>query len=81
MVEAHYPLQALLYAVALHRYLRWRQPGYDPRDAPRRRAVPVPARHVRPGCADADGDAPGVFDWQPPAELVTAVSDLLAGQP
>ena len=30
MVEAHYPLQALLYAVALHRYLRWRQPGYDP---------------------------------------------------
>ena len=30
MVEAHYPLQALLYNVALHRYLRWRQPGYDP---------------------------------------------------
>ena len=30
MIEAHYPLQALLYAVALHRYLRWRQPGYDP---------------------------------------------------
>src|SRR5690606_19333070 len=24
MVEAHYPLQAALYAVALHRYLRWR---------------------------------------------------------
>ena len=30
MVDAHYPLQALLYDVALHRYLRWRQPGYDP---------------------------------------------------
>jgi exodeoxyribonuclease V beta subunit len=30
MVEAHYPLQALLYDVALHRYLRWRQPEYDP---------------------------------------------------
>ena len=30
MVAAHYPLQALLYAVALHRYLRWRLPGYDP---------------------------------------------------
>ena len=30
MREAHYPLQALLYSVALHRYLRWRQPGYDP---------------------------------------------------
>ena len=30
MVAAHYPLQALLYTVALHRYLRWRLPGYDP---------------------------------------------------
>jgi exodeoxyribonuclease V beta subunit len=30
MVESHYPLQALLYDVALHRYLRWRLPGYDP---------------------------------------------------
>ena len=53
MVEAHYPLQALLYAVALHRYLRWRQPGYDPDGAPRRRALPVPARHVRAGRASA----------------------------
>ncbi len=30
MVAAHYPLQALLYTVALHRYLRWRLRGYDP---------------------------------------------------
>ena len=30
MAAAHYPLQALLYAVALHRYLRWRLPSYDP---------------------------------------------------
>ncbi len=30
MIAAHYPLQALLYSVALHRYLRWRLPGYDP---------------------------------------------------
>ena len=30
MIRAHYPLQALLYAVAVHRLLRWRQPGYDP---------------------------------------------------
>ncbi len=27
MMRSHYPLQALLYAVALHRYLRWRLPG------------------------------------------------------
>ena len=30
MQRAHYVLQALLYMVALHRYLRWRLPGYDP---------------------------------------------------
>ena len=30
MEAAHYPLQALLYSVALHRYLRWRLPGYEP---------------------------------------------------
>ena len=30
MQRSHYVLQALLYSVALHRYLRWRLPGYDP---------------------------------------------------
>ncbi len=76
MAEAHYPLQALLYSVALHRYLRWRQQSYDP------------ARHLggvlylflrgmsaaRPTFV---GDTPcGVWSWCPPTELVTALSDL-----
>ena len=30
MVHHHYPLQAHLYLVALHRHLQWRLPGYDP---------------------------------------------------
>ena len=42
--RAHYPLQALLYAVALHRYLRWRQPGYDPAVHLGGVPLPVPAR-------------------------------------
>jgi exodeoxyribonuclease V beta subunit len=75
MLHAHYPLQALLYAVALHRYLRWRQPGYDPAQ----HLGGIAYLFVRgmvgpdtpPGC--------GVFDWQPSAELVVALSDLLAG--
>lgn len=75
MLRAHYPLQALLYSVALHRFLRWRQPGYDPR----RHLGGVQYLFVRgmvgphtpPGC--------GVFDWRPPASLVTGLSDLLAG--
>jgi exodeoxyribonuclease V beta subunit len=32
MVRNHYLLQAHLYLVALHRYLRWRRPGYRPED-------------------------------------------------
>ena len=51
MEHAHYGLQALLYTVALHRYLRWRLPGYDPDVQPRRRALPVPARDDRAGRA------------------------------
>ncbi len=30
MAASHYPLQAHLYLVALHRYLRWRLAAYDP---------------------------------------------------
>ena len=30
MQDSHYGLQALLYTVALHRYLRWRLADYDP---------------------------------------------------
>jgi exodeoxyribonuclease V beta subunit len=30
MIHHHYPLQAHLYLVALHRHLRWRLPDYNP---------------------------------------------------
>jgi exodeoxyribonuclease V beta subunit len=78
MLQAHYPLQALLYEVALHRFLRWRVPDYDP------------AQHLggalylflRGMCGSdvrfADGSVPGVFTWEPPADLVVDTSDLLA---
>ncbi|WP_354580811.1 UvrD-helicase domain-containing protein [Rhodococcus sp. PvR044] len=75
MMRAHYPLQALLYAVALHRYLRWRLPGYDPAT----HLGGVQYLFVR-GMAGPDSPAgAGVFDWYPPAALVTELSDLLAG--
>ncbi|MBJ8346504.1 UvrD-helicase domain-containing protein [Antrihabitans sp. YC2-6] len=75
MLRSHYPLQALLYSVALHRYLRWRLTDYDPH----RHLGGVQYLFVRgmigpdtpPGC--------GVFDWEPPADLIVALSDLLAG--
>jgi len=79
MVAAHYPLQALLYGVALHRFLRWRQPGYDPV----RHLGGVRYLFLRgmsgPQARCADGTAPGVFTWSPPPGLITATSDLLAG--
>ncbi len=79
MVEAHYPLQALLYGVALHRYLRWRQPGYDP-DVHLGGVLYLFLRGMSgPDVVGVDGGAPGVFSWRPPTGLVTGCSDLLAG--
>ena len=79
MERAHYGLQALLYTVALHRYLRWRLPGYDPA----RHLAGVLYLFVR-GMSGADtpvvdGTPCGVFAWRPPAALVTALSDVLEG--
>ncbi|MDP8969659.1 MAG: UvrD-helicase domain-containing protein, partial [Actinomycetota bacterium] len=76
MQRAHYPLQALLYTVALHRYLRWRLPGYDPA----RNLAGVLYLFVRgmtgPQTPRVDGQPCGVFAWRPPAGLVEALSDL-----
>ncbi len=79
MIEAHYPLQALLYSVALHRYLRWRQPGYDP-DVHLGGILYLFLRGMTgPDVVDSDGSVPGVFSWRPPSGLVTGLSDVLAG--
>jgi exodeoxyribonuclease V beta subunit len=72
MAASDYPLQALLYLVALHRYLRWRLASYDPSQN-LGEAHYLFLRGMRRGSAD------GVFTWRPPAGLVTATSDLLAG--
>ncbi len=76
MQRSHYALQALLYSVALHRYLRWRLPGYDPgRDLGGTRYLFLRGM-LGPGAAEPGS---GVFAWHPPGALVAAVSDLLAG--
>ncbi|GAA3042222.1 exodeoxyribonuclease V subunit beta [Pseudonocardia yunnanensis] len=80
MIAAQYPLQALLYSVALHRFLRWRQPGYEPG----RHLGGVLYLFVRGMCgADTpvvDGVPCGVFSWKPPAALVVELSALLDGE-
>lgn len=80
MVHSHYPLQALLYSVVLHRYLRWRLPDYDP------------ARHlggtlylylrgmVGEQTPVVDGVPCGVFSWLPPVPLILELSAILDGE-
>ena len=79
MQRGHYPLQALLYQVALHRYLRWRLADYHP-DLHLGGALYLFLR----GMVGADtpviaGQPCGVFAWSCPPALVTATSDLLDG--
>jgi exodeoxyribonuclease V beta subunit len=79
MLHSHYPLQALLYSVVLHRFLRWRLPSYDPE----RHLGGVLYLFLRGMCGPdtpvVDGHVAGVFDWSPTHPLVTALSDLLEG--
>ena len=79
MAEHHYPLQALLYAVALHRYLRWKLPD-DPGATRVAGAAYLFVRGMSgPGVAIEDGHPHGVFTLALPPGLVTGLSDLLAG--
>ena len=67
----------MLYSAALHRYLRWRQPGYDPA-AHLGGALYLFLRGMTgPDVPRVDGQPCGVFAWQPPAALVTGLSDVL----
>ena len=77
MLHSDYPLQALLYSVVLHRFLRWRVPDYDPA----RHLGGVLYLFLRGMCGPQtpviDGHPSGVFSWRPPASLVTSLSELL----
>lgn len=79
MGHSSYPLQALLYAVVAHRFLRWRLPGYDPEQ----HLGGVLYLYLRGMCGPdtpiIDGEPCGVFSWRPPVALVEAVSQLLDG--
>jgi exodeoxyribonuclease V beta subunit len=79
MMGAHYPLQALLYGVAVHRMLRWRQPGYDPETHLGGVLYLFVRGMAGPDAPQVDGVASGVFSWRSPVALVTELSDLLAG--
>ncbi|MFW0785045.1 UvrD-helicase domain-containing protein [Gordonia sp. CPCC 206044] len=73
MMSANYPLQALLYSVALHRYLRWRLPGYQVAE----HLGPVQYHFVRGMVGPSTPPGCGVFEWPIPPGLVEDLSDLL----
>ncbi len=77
MLHRHYGLQALLYAVALHRYLRWRLAGYQPD----RHLAGVQYLFLRGMVGEATPTLPdgrcGIFTWRPGGELLEALSDAL----
>lgn len=79
MMAAHYPLQAICYSAALHRYLAVRLPGY----VPERHLGGVGYLFIRgmagPTTPLIDGHTCGVFSWYPSPDLVVSVSDLLGG--
>lgn len=78
MMDAHYPLQLLLYSAALHRYLRWRLPAYDPAEHLGGGLYLFLRGMAGPSTPTDDGVPFGVVSWRPPAALVVALSDLLA---
>ena len=79
MMDSHYPLQALLYCVALHRFLRWRLDGYDPHVHLGGAAYLFVRGMAGPDTPLVDGTPCGVFPWAVSPDLVLELSDLLSG--
>jgi exodeoxyribonuclease V beta subunit len=77
MTHAHYRLQALLYVVALHRYLRWRLPGYSTAHNLAGAKYLFVRGMTGPDTPMVDNEPCGVFTWQPAPALVEELSDTL----
>jgi exodeoxyribonuclease V beta subunit len=76
MAEHGYHLQYLLYAVAVHRYLQQRLPGYS-YDKHFGDVMYLFVRGVRPGWVNADGSASGVYAHRPTLQAIEHLSALL----
>ena len=80
MEHGDYPLQILVYNVALHRMLQLRLAGYDiDRHIGDTHYLFVRGM-IGPDTAVLEGQRNGVFAWRPSSELIVAASKLLGGQ-
>jgi exodeoxyribonuclease V beta subunit len=78
MARQGYHLQALLYALALHRHLQQRRPGYR-HDAQFGGVLYLFVRGVRPAWRQADGSAAGVHFHRPTLQALQQLEALLGG--
>lgn len=79
MESNDYVVQALLYSVALHRYLGMRMPAYDPERHLGGVAYLFLRGMIGPETPRSSTGQPyGVFTWRPPVALIAAVDDLFA---
>jgi exodeoxyribonuclease V beta subunit len=81
MNHSAYGLQATLYLVAMHRYLRFRLPGYNP-DTHLLGAGYLFVRGMMPGntisTSPSGATVDGVFWWRPPTAALDALDRLFA---
>jgi exodeoxyribonuclease V beta subunit len=78
MSDGNYVLQALFYQVALHRYLQWRLPGYDPAVHLGGSTYLFVRGMVGRATPVVNGARCGVAYWAPPTEMIVGVSRLFA---
>jgi exodeoxyribonuclease V beta subunit len=82
MASHHYPLQAHLYLVAVHRYLAWRLPAYDPeRHLGGYVYVFVRGTPGAAGEAALPGPIPGMVLERPPVGRLLALDQALGVAP
>jgi exodeoxyribonuclease V beta subunit len=80
MTEANYALQAVLYSVAVHRYLRYRLAHYRPELHLGGTAYLFVRGMQGPTTPVHNGAPNGVFSWTPPPAMISELSDVLDGQ-
>lgn len=80
MEQHHYPLQALIYGTAVHRWVKWRAPHLDPESTVAGIAYFFVRGMTGSGSrVDETGEPFGVFSWTPPHGLWAALSDAMNG--
>lgn len=79
MQHSHYLLQSLIYQVALHRYLQWRLPEYQPETHLGGSAYLFVRGMIGAETPVVNGTRCGVYWWNPPAAMIVDLSLRFTG--